>query len=78
MYVSRNVFSLGAVNVPQRSHYGGGYARTYWLSNVQCSGSESTLAECDNAGWGVASLCYHSINDASVECEGNCSFCGVL
>lgn len=62
--------SLGALNASQRSYYGGGYARTYWLSNVQCSGSESMLAECDSAGWGVASWCYHRINDASVECEG--------
>lgn len=42
-----------------------------WLSGVQCSGSELTLSDCDHNGWGGASFtCYHSINDASVECEG--------
>ena len=59
-----------ALSAPLRSHYGGAVAVVpTWLSNVQCSGRESRLDECDHDGWRVAS-CFHSIEDASVECEG--------
>ena len=38
-----------------------------WLSEVACEGSERTLTDCPNLGWGAAS-CQHSL-DAGVTCE---------
>ncbi|XP_033754727.1 galectin-3-binding protein-like [Pecten maximus] len=37
-----------------------------WMSNVDCSGSESNLANCSFPGWGI-STCSHA-NDAGVVC----------
>ena len=45
-----------------------------WLSNVTCTGSESTLASCGHHGVGITSYCYHS-EDIGVRCsneQGNC------
>ena len=73
------IVHTGALSAPLRSRYGGaaGFVKT-WLSNVQCSGQESRLEECAHDGWGVARVCYHSINDASVECEGMYCACITL
>ena len=38
-----------------------------WLSNVTCSGSESTLFSCGHLGVGVTRSCYHYDN-AGVRC----------
>ncbi|KAJ8047464.1 Deleted in malignant brain tumors 1 protein [Holothuria leucospilota] len=38
-----------------------------WLNNVECTGSERTLRECLNQGWGTLS-CSHS-EDAGVRCD---------
>ena len=40
-----------------------------WLSNVTCTGSESTLASCGHHGVGITSHCYHS-EDIGVRCNG--------
>ena len=38
-----------------------------WLANVDCTGSESALYNCDHRGWGVVGSCDHS-QDAGVIC----------
>ena len=43
---------------------------TIWMSNLACSGSESSISECPHLGWGEAS-CTH-ISDAGVTCGGEC------
>ncbi|XP_067678760.1 uncharacterized protein [Haliotis asinina] len=40
-----------------------------WLSNVDCTGSETSLYECSHTGWGTAPGCYHS-SDVGVICRG--------
>ena len=37
------------------------------LSNVICSGSEHSILECNNYGWGVTGSCAHK-DDAGVRC----------
>ena len=39
-----------------------------WLDNVNCDGSEDTLASCSNSGWGNVA-CGHGA-DAGVRCLG--------
>jgi len=44
-----------------------------WLSEVECTGNESSLAECGHGGWGVDNLyCHNSSPLVSVLCD-NCS-----
>ncbi|XP_067678804.1 scavenger receptor cysteine-rich domain-containing group B protein-like isoform X2 [Haliotis asinina] len=40
-----------------------------WLSNVDCTGTETSLYECSHSGWGTAPGCYHS-SDVGVICRG--------
>ena len=41
----------------------------YWMSNLQCTGSEDYLDSCDFGGWGSVSGCSHtSFDDAGVVC----------
>ena len=39
-----------------------------WMDNVQCTGSEDVLDQCDFSGWGNTYLCNHANNDAGVVC----------
>ena len=45
--------------------YGQG-SGTVWMSNLACTGSESSISECPHIGWGETS-CSHS-QDAGVTC----------
>ncbi|XP_046551068.1 deleted in malignant brain tumors 1 protein-like [Haliotis rubra] len=40
-----------------------------WLSNVDCTGTETSLDECSHSGWGTAPGCSHS-SDVGVVCRG--------
>ncbi|XP_064385063.1 deleted in malignant brain tumors 1 protein-like isoform X2 [Halichondria panicea] len=47
-------------------YYGRG---TIWMDNLQCSGNETSIEECDFPGWGIHD-CYH-YQDASVVCDSH-------
>ena len=51
------------------AHFGQGSGKIL-LDEVQCSGSESSLTECNHQGIGIHD-CHHS-EDAGVICEGEC------
>lgn len=57
-----------AVSAYSGAHFGRG-SGPIWLDNVQCSGTEATLSECQARPWGVSN-CDHG-EDASVVCTGN-------
>ena len=40
-----------------------------WLDNVNCTGDETSIAECRHNGWGVDN-CDHS-EDVSISCSNN-------
>ncbi|XP_048254482.1 uncharacterized protein LOC124148917 isoform X3 [Haliotis rufescens] len=40
-----------------------------WLSNVDCTGTETSLDQCSHSGWGTATSCSHS-SDVGVVCRG--------
>ena len=39
-----------------------------WMDNVQCTGSEDVLDQCNFSGWKNTYLCNHAMNDAGVVC----------
>jgi len=51
-HVTRNVYGYGSGRI--------------WLDDMQCSGSESSLGECRNRGWGVHN-CAHR-EDVAISC----------
>ena len=57
-----------AVSAPWNSKYGEGKGQI-WLSDVNCTGTEASLTECEAKPWGD-NICNH-VEDASVECSGN-------
>ncbi|XP_009328517.1 PREDICTED: soluble scavenger receptor cysteine-rich domain-containing protein SSC5D-like [Pygoscelis adeliae] len=55
-----------AVSAPRESKYGEGKGQI-WLSDVNCTGTEASLTECETKPWGD-NICNH-VEDASVECS---------
>ena len=64
---------LGYTQGAQRATIGGEFvtliAVKYWLDDVACTGSETKLADCGHAGWGVEN-CTHA-ERAGVVCKRN-------
>ncbi len=55
-----------ALSAPKSAHFGEGTGEI-WISELQCTGSESTLTNCRFNGWGINAN--HS-EDAGVVCSG--------
>ncbi|NXG39680.1 DMBT1 protein, partial [Dromaius novaehollandiae] len=55
-----------AVSAPGSSHFGQGSGRV-WLDNVNCTGAETTLSQCQARPWG-SNDCHHG-EDAGVVCS---------
>ncbi|CAI5689235.1 unnamed protein product [Oreochromis niloticus] len=64
--VCRQLNCGSALEVPQSAHFGAGTGQI-WLDNVTCSGSESSLTECQHSGFG-SNGCEHG-QDAAVICS---------
>uniref|UniRef100_A0A8P4GII5 SRCR domain-containing protein n=1 Tax=Dicentrarchus labrax TaxID=13489 RepID=A0A8P4GII5_DICLA len=60
-----------ALSAPQSAHFGQGTGQI-WLDDVDCSGSERSLTECQHIGFG-AHNCGHG-EDAGVVCSGEKTF----
>ncbi|XP_010123402.1 PREDICTED: soluble scavenger receptor cysteine-rich domain-containing protein SSC5D-like, partial [Chlamydotis macqueenii] len=56
-----------ALSAPRESKYGEGKDQI-WLSDVNCTGTEASLTDCEAKPWGD-NVCNH-VEDASVECSG--------
>uniref|UniRef100_I3IUW9 SRCR domain-containing protein n=1 Tax=Oreochromis niloticus TaxID=8128 RepID=I3IUW9_ORENI len=65
--VCRQLNCGSALEVPPSAHFGAGTGQI-WLDHVTCSGSESSLTECQHSGFGSNS-CEHG-QDAAVICSG--------
>ncbi|KAL0148698.1 hypothetical protein M9458_056025, partial [Cirrhinus mrigala] len=55
-----------ALSAPKSAYFGEGTGRI-WISDLQCTGSESTLTNCRYTGWGVKA---NHTEDAGVICSG--------
>ncbi len=55
-----------ALSAPKSAHFGEGSGRI-WISQLECTGSESTLTNCGFFGWGVKA---NHTEDAGVICSG--------
>jgi len=64
--VCRQLGFPDAVSAPRSAHFGAGSGQI-WLDDVECSGSESSIADCPHRGWGVENCGHHE--DASVSCS---------
>lgn len=56
-----------AVAILSSSHFGQG-SGPILLDNVDCTGHESSLDQCNSLGWGIHN-CYH-YEDVSITCKG--------
>ena len=60
---------VGGATAVRESQFGqGSFNQPIWLDNVQCTGSEMYLSDCDSLGFGIHN-CRH-YEDAGVVCEG--------
>ena len=54
--------------MPIGNTYGSGLGQI-WLYDVKCTGTETSLADCEHRGWGVHT-CDHS-EDVSIRCSNS-------
>ena len=54
-----------AIDAKSKKSYGDG-SGTFWLSKVNCTGTESSIVDCPHSEWGIND-CNHS-NNAGVRC----------
>ena len=62
--VSTSMFGVGASSDP------------ILLSNVNCSGQEKNISECNHSGVNNVFFCGHG-DDVGVICEGECTICNI-
>ena len=67
--VCRKLGFLSAISAPHSARFGKG-SGSIWLDDVTCAGSERSLTDCGNSGWGNHN-CGHG-EDASVVCSVAC------
>uniref|UniRef100_A0A3P8QYX1 SRCR domain-containing protein n=1 Tax=Astatotilapia calliptera TaxID=8154 RepID=A0A3P8QYX1_ASTCA len=69
--VCREINCGSALEATPSSKFGAGTGQV-WLSGVSCSGSESSLTECQHSGWGKYYNYYYSLHsdDVGVMCSG--------
>uniref|UniRef100_I3JIL3 SRCR domain-containing protein n=1 Tax=Oreochromis niloticus TaxID=8128 RepID=I3JIL3_ORENI len=77
--VCRQINCGSALQAPRTAYLGAGTGQI-WLSDVSCSGNESSLTECQNSGWGNSYYYYYyyyyysyydrHYYDAGVICSG--------
>ncbi|XP_068755445.1 deleted in malignant brain tumors 1 protein-like [Montipora capricornis] len=65
--VCRELGFPSAISAPQRAKFGKG-GGSIWLAEVNCSGSERSLTDCGNLGWGSHNCGLYD-EDASVVCS---------
>ena len=70
--VCRQLGFEGALKATKLAAFGEG-AGKIWMSNVRCTGMESSLKECSHNGWGRHFHCGHG-KDAGVMCSYAGSF----
>ena len=68
-YLHDNIHTVG---FPRQSGFYGNSLALLVLDNVVCSGTESSILDCQHDGLGNAS-CYHR-DDAGVQCLGSANF----
>ncbi|XP_032297005.1 deleted in malignant brain tumors 1 protein-like isoform X3 [Coturnix japonica] len=56
------------ISAPPRAFYGQGQ-ELMWLDDVNCTGTEAALSECNFKGWGIHNCYHHEV--ASVVCSGS-------
>ena len=69
-YVVCRQLGFGRYGSYYRNAYFGQGTGPIWLDNVECTGSESTLASCGHLGLEIIRSCSHS-EDVGVRCNTN-------
>ena len=66
--ICRQLGYPGAVRVGQYLEFGVGTGQI-WLTDLFCTGTETSLEQCTNYGFGTGE-CYFSNDDVGIECMG--------
>ena len=69
MVVCSQLGFLGGATAVREGQFGqGSFSQPIWLDDVECSGSELYLSDCQSLGFGIHN-CQH-YEDAGVVCQG--------